>query len=375
MVLKIMNCKIKTRLKYILIIIICFSLTSKIEGIPQDYQKGQRPAKKITGKEGLTKTIETLLKTRNIKRFSIGETDMPVEDLFGIDIPKIFDCDSVIREYLDNAEGFAYYGSLSYEMEDKIRSEIEKDSLDMSVSVSSDSTADGMYFNYDLYGTKPVKIPIILKASDNSFSTTFDTTCLVKFEANIDLFLNSKKILSGPTGKGIGIRINKYSFELTSQPSFEEENNEENNEVEDADTAFVYEWRKNKILFSVGNDTLEAVPEKVSIYVISNWYLSASKSANSINTEEEADILTYEQLKKGKFKWEVSNYGSINTELILIPLIDKGDSISVIEKENTFNYKSDDLFSANDKDEISLCCNYSLKEGVNLKHKKKVTDR
>jgi hypothetical protein len=372
-----MNCKIKTRLKYILIIIICFSVTSKSEGISQDYQKGQRPAKKITGKEGLTKTIETLLKTRNIKLFSIGETDMSVEDLFGIDIPKIFDCDSVIREYLDKTEGFAYYGSLSYAMEDKIRSEIEKDSLDISVSVSSDSTADGMYFNYDFYGTKSVTIPIILKASDNSFSTTFDTTCLVKFEANIDLFLNSKKILSGPTEKGIGIRINKYSFELTSQPSFEEgeENNEENNEEEDADTAFVYEWRKNKILFTIGNDIQEAVPEKVSIYVISNWYLSASKSANSINTEDEADILTYEQLKKEKFKWEVSNYGSINTELILIPLIDKGDSISVIEKENTFNYKSDDLFSDNNKDEISLCCNYSLKEGVNLKHKKKVTHK
>ena len=372
-----MNFEIKSGFKFILILVLCLSVTFKIEGIPQEYQKGKRSVKKITGKEGVTQTIEALLKTRNIERFSIGETEISVEDLFGIDIPKIFVCDSAIREYLEEAEGFLYYGSLSNAMEEKIRSEIEEDSIEMFVYVNSDSTADGMYFNYDLYGTKPVTIPIILKASDNSFSTSFDTTCMAKFEANIDLFLNSKKILSGPTGKGIGIRINKYSFELTSQPSFEgeEENYEDNNEEEYADTSIVYEGRENKILFTLGNEILEAVPERVSISIISNWYLSASKSANSNDSEEEADILTYEQLKKGNFKWEVSNYGSINTGLILIPLIDKGDSISVIEKENTFNYKSNDLFSDDTNDEISLCCNYSLKEGVKLKHKKKATHR
>jgi hypothetical protein len=102
-----------------------------------------------------------------------------------------------------------------------IESKFDYDDGFLYVSVHSDTTEEGMYFNFSLAMKKPFSLPVVLNASDTSFSTSFDTICSVEFNADIDLFINTAVALSGKPSQAVQVRVNTFTFEVSSLPDDE----------------------------------------------------------------------------------------------------------------------------------------------------------
>jgi hypothetical protein len=343
---------------------------------PASEQPSEVPQKHGVKYAGLTKTLGNLLKTRTAKNFVIGAYEISMEDLIDTDIATLFDCDSVINNYLTKAGEGANYEMLSDAMENTIRGRFRSDEGTLFVNVSSDTTADGMFFNISVYRDKEVSIPILLSASDKSFSTSFDTTCTVKFESDIDLFIDAGKVNSGSDKDGVRVRINKFTFELTSGSDSEEQTDDSDcQDVENNDSSQFIPEPQNKIPFYVEDKKYSAGARCLSIYAISYWYLTPSAATDFVIDEGECYTLSFKQLEKGDFKWDNENLSSFSTSLVMIPAEEKWDSLAFAEKSSKFSYSVDDLFDGKGLEQISLCCDYFVKEGVTARNRKYLLKR
>jgi hypothetical protein len=320
---------------------------------------------------GLTKTLTNLLKTRTPKSFVIGAHEISMENLINKDITSLFDCDSVINNYLSTAGEGATYEMLSYELRNAISERFEGDDGTTFVIVNSDTISDGLFFNFSIYRDRPVSIPIVLNASDTSFSTSFDTTCTVKFEADIDIFLNTKKINKGSQGQGVGIRINKFIIELTSgsESDGQSDNTDCRNYDSDDTSRYIPEPQK-KIPFCLDGKKYSAAARCYSIYAISYWYLAPSDAKDFVIEEGQCYTLSYKQLEKGQFKWDNVNLSSFSTILTMIPSEERWDSLAFAEKSDEFSCFADNLFDSEGFEQLSFSGDYSLKDGVTVRNKK-----
>lgn len=305
---------------------------------------------------GLTKTLTNLLKTRTPKSFIIGDYEISMEDLIDTDITSLFDCDSIINSYLSEAGDGASYEMLSDVIKNRIWDRFDIDDGNLFITVSSDSTSEGFYINISIYRDRPVSIPIVLNASDTSFSTSFDTTCTVKFESDIDLFINAGKVNSGSEGEGVRIRINMFSFELTSDSEDEEQTDDSDNQnYESGDSSRYVPKLKGTIPFYLEGKKYSAAASSIAIDAISYWYLTPPNVTDFINDEDEACYtLSYKQLGDGQFKWSNPCLGSISASLIMIPAEEKWDSLAFEEKSSEFSYYVDNLFDDEGFEQISL---------------------
>jgi hypothetical protein len=320
---------------------------------------------------GLTKTLVSLLKTRSPANLAIGAFEISIEKLIGDNIMDVFDCDSVINKYISTAGEDATYEMLSNELKNTISERLERDDETLYVNVNSDTISDGLFINYSIYRDRPVSVPIVLIASDTSFSTSFDTTCTAKFEADIDIFLNTKIINSGSDGQGVQIRINKLSFELTSDSDSEEQDAECDTILNNKSEFLKHILKPGKtFLFNVKEKEYSAVVACLSVSAHSYWYLVPANAEDFVIDEGECYTLSYEQLEKGEFKWEEQNISSLKTSLMMIPANEKWDSLTVADNSEVFSYTVDDLFNDKGLEQISLCCDYWIKDGVTARNKK-----
>jgi hypothetical protein len=53
----------------------------------------------------------------------------------------------------------------------------------------------------------------------------------------------------------------------------------------------------------------------------------------------------------------------------MIPAEEQWDSLTFAEKSNGFSYIVDNLFDNEGLEQISLCCDYSVKDGVTVRNK------
>ena len=342
---------------------------------------GSKPLHEITQRKevkfaGLSKTLVHLLKTRTPKNFVIGAYEISMEDLIDADIATVFDCDSVIANYMSEADEAATYEMLSDVLKNRIYDRLASDDGSLFVNVSSDSTSDGLYINFSIFKDRSVSLPIILNASDTSFSTSFDTTCTVKFESDIDLFINAGKVNSGFTKDGVSIRINKLSFELTSGSDSEGlTDNIDCQDYESGNSSRYVPKPQKTIPFYLAGKKYSAAARCFSIYAISYWYLTPPDATDFVIDEGQCHTLSYEQLEKGEFKWDNEYLSSFSTCLTMIPAEEKWDSLAFAEKSNGFTYTVDNLFDDNGLEQISLCCDNWIKDGVTARNKKFVLKR
>jgi hypothetical protein len=325
---------------------------------------------------GLTRTVVNLLKTRTPKSFNIGAYEISMEDLIDTDIATLFDCYSIINNYLSVAGEEANYEMLSDAMKNAILGRFKWDDGTLFVNVTSDTTSDGMFFNFSVYRDISVSIPIVLNASDTSFSTSFDTTCTVKFESDIDLFLNTNKVNKGSKGDGVRIRINKLSFELISRSDSEDPTDESDcQNYESGDSSRYMPKPQKTIPFYLKGKKYSAAARCFSVSAISYWYLTPPDATDFVVDEGECYTLTYKQLEKGDFKWDNENLSSFSATLVMIPAEERWDSLAFTEKSQEFSYTVDNLFDDEGVEQISLCCDYALKEGVTLRNRKYLLKR
>ncbi len=320
---------------------------------------------------GLTRTIVSLLKTRTPGSIVIGSNEFSVEDLFSTDIASIFDCDSVISSYLTEAGENASYGILSDALRNSIMDRIKEEDGDMFVHISSDTIPGGMFFNFYVNICKPVTIPVMLAASDSSFSTSFDTICTAEFETDLDLFIDAGMVNSGKEKDGLSIRINRFSFELTSDPEAGDLAYENGCQDDESGGTFDFTGEPEMVFpFFIEGNQFTATARCLSLYAKSYWYLSPEEE-NSFDIDEgESYTLTYGQLEKGDFQWDDVNLSSFRADLALMPAGEKWDSQSFAGKGNEFSYWADDLFSDDGNEQVYLCCNFEVSGLVTVRKSK-----
>jgi hypothetical protein len=323
--------------------------------------------------EGLTKTLASLLKARIPRNIVVGAYEISLENLIDDDIAAVFDCDSMIMQYLSEAGDEATYGMLSYEMSHLIERRFEYNDGYLYVDVFSDTTADGMYFNISISRGKPVSLPIALHASDTSFSTSFDTTCTVAFYADIDLFINAEMAIADSQSRATQVRINTFTFEISSNPDEEILQNDcFSGEYETDDLSVLIHYPPGIIPFDIEGKSYSAAARCFSLYAKSFWFLSPSDAGDCVVDDGVSHTLNFEQIEKGDFIWEESHYSSLEAILVMIPSDEEWDSLSVSESRAEFQYAVDDLFDENSLEKISLCCNFYLKEGITARKRKYV---
>jgi hypothetical protein len=322
--------------------------------------------------EGLTKTLANLIKIRTPRSFVIGAYEISPERLIDDNIAAVFDCDSVISQYLSAAGDGATYGMLSYEMSRAIESRFIYDDGYLYVNVISDTTANGMYFNISLTRGKPVSLPVVLHASDTSFSTSFDTTCTVVFNTDIDLYVNAALAIADSQNRATQVRINNLTFEISSDPDEEFPPDCFDGEDESDDFSALIQNPPRFIPFDLDGKPYCAAARCFSMVAKTYWYLSPADASDDVVDEGLSHTLTFEQIENGNFRWSESHYSSLEADLIMLPIDEDWDSLSVSENRAEFQYVVDDLFSESSTEQISLCCNFWIGEGVTARNRKYV---
>jgi hypothetical protein len=317
---------------------------------------------------GLTKTLANLLKIRTPETILLGAYEIDPEKLIDDDLAEVFDCDSVIMQYLSDEEEIATYEMLSYEMRQTIESRLTNEESFLYVDVMSDTTASGMFFNITVNMSRPVSIPVVFNASDSSFYTAFDTTCTVEFNADIDLFVDAELALKDSASRATTIRINNFTTELYSVPWDEFEYYE----------CFDCDW--DSINYSaLTEDSLKVIPFIINdipfnasevcfvLYAKTFWYLSPSDPNSYFTDEGETPVLSFEQIEKGEFNWEKSHLSALETAMVMIPATGSRDSLEASENRAIFQYTVDDLFDRESLEQIGLHSDSYINEGATLR--------
>jgi hypothetical protein len=320
---------------------------------------------------GLTKTLSNLLKTRTPRSFGIGAYEISMESLIDKEIASLFDCDSVIDNFLSETGDEATYEMLSDKLKNAILDRFDGEDGSLFVNIISDTTVEGLHFNFAIYRDRPVILPIVLNASDSCFSTSFDTTCTVKFEVDIDLFINISLANSGSGSQAARIRINKFVFELTSNPDPEDQLHDYDCEdYEKHDHSKYVQKPQRPISFNIEGDNYSAAARCFDVFACSYWYLTPEDATDFVENEEQCYTLSFDQLEKGEFKWDNIYLSSFLVDLIMIPEVEKWDSIAFENNSSGFHYSVDNLFDDSGLEQISLCCNYWVKDSVTARNKK-----
>lgn len=321
---------------------------------------------------GLTQTLANLLKTRSPEKLIVGAFEISLEDLIDDDIATVFDCDSVISRYLDEAGDGATYGVLSYEMSRAIESRFVYNDGYLYVNIFSDTTAKGMYFNISISRGKPVTIPLVLHASDTSFATSFDTTLTAVFYADIDLFVNAALAIADSQSRATQVRINTFTFEVFSGSEEEFPHNDCYESESGEDFSAIIQNAPKEIPIEIEGKPYKAAMRCFSLYAKTYWHLSPADADDFAVEEGVSHTLTFEQIEKGNFLWDESYVSLLKTDLVMIPANEDWDSISYSENRSEFQYVVDDLFDETSVENISLGGNVWMKEGVTARSGKYV---
>jgi hypothetical protein len=354
--------------------ILCFIVALLINGILVTVLQAQRSdTLKQQGIKftGLTQTLTNLLKARSPKSIIVGAYKISLEDLIDDDIEAVFDCDSVISQYLAEAGDGATYGMLSYEMSRTMESRFVYDEGYLYVNIFSDTTAEGMYFNISIIRGKPVTIPVVLHTSDTGFSTSFDTTITVVFNADIDLFVNAAQAIADSQSRATRVRINTFTFEITSNPEEDFLNDDcSDSEPEEVEEYSAYIENSPKFIpFEIKGKQYCAIPRCFSIYAKTYWYLNPTDTESIVVDEGESYTLSFEQIERGDFIWEESYFSSLRLDLVMLPVDEDWDSIANSDSRATFQYVVDDLFDETSLEQITLCCDFWVIEGTDRSKK------
>jgi len=320
---------------------------------------------------GLTNTLTSLLKTRNRQPAMIGSYEADPESMIVNDLASVFSCDSIISQYLDADGENASYGMLAYELGREIESRFDNNDGYVNVDVDSDTTADGMFFNFSIHAEKPVSVPVIFTASDSSFSTRFDSLCTAEFNADIDLFVDVSMTEKDSLTRAISIRFNTFTVGLSSVPWDEFEYHD------------CFACEPDSVFYSalaadtthLFGATIEGQPYNAALqcfilYVQSFWYLNPTDTVSFYGDEYIPPTLTYEQIEKGDFTWEVSHLSTLETGIVMLPAHEKWSSVAESENREQFHFSVDDLFNVESLELFSLCCNHYIEDGVTFRREK-----
>lgn len=325
---------------------------------------------------GLTKKLTSLLNSRSQHTILLGANEISLENLVDDNIAAVFDCDSVIGEYLSSAGEDATYEMLGYEMTKTIESRFVYDDGFLYVNIFPEATGDNMHFNISISRGLEVSVPVVFNASDSSFSTAFDTTCTLEFNADIDLFVDAGLALKDSVSRATSIRINTFTVELYSTPWDDFEYHEcFDCDLDEIDYQGLTEDSLRLFPFIIDGRLYNATPRCFVLYAKSFWYLSPADAPEILEDEETAHTLSFEQIEKGNFTWEEFQLSALESVIVMLPADESWNSLPTSENRAIFQYTVDDLFDGESLEQIWLYSEIHIDEDVTLRSRSFTPDR
>jgi len=243
--------------------------------------------------DGLTGTIENLLKSRETTKVVIGSYGYCIEDFIDDDINELYSCDSLLNEYLENNDN-CNYERLSEIIRENIVNHIDDKSATLYVFSDASEEGNNVYISIGLNFNKKILLPFYLETDNGEVKVSLTIPCTIECNVLMNLDVDSDKVINDSALRGTSISIDQ--FEISIQL------------CED-------EWdRKGCVLYEDNLYVLSVLEHTVNIDLY--WFL-CDKEGNYLEDEK----TTYEQLSNGDYKWilnsisEVAILGEISTEL------------------------------------------------------------
>lgn len=355
-----------TRLFLIVVLLVHGIVYEPLNGQPAD-----TPRQQGVKFQGLTKTLTSLLNARPSSSIFLGAHEISLEKLVDDNIAAVFDCDSVIGDYLTKAGEDATYEMLAYEMTKTIESRFVYDDGFLYVNILPEAAGDSMHFNISVSRGLEVSVPVIFDASDSSFATAFDTTCTLEFNADIDLFVDTGLALKDSASRATSIRINTLTVELYSTPWDDFEYHEcFDCDWDEIDYKAMSEDTVRLFPFIIDRRLYNAAHRCFILYAKSFWYLNPADSPVFTEDEEPNPTLSFEQIENGNFAWEEAQLSTLESVIVMLPADEKRDSLPVSENRAIFQYAVDDLFDSESLEQIWLYSDIHIDENVTLRKRK-----
>jgi hypothetical protein len=243
-------------------------------GLAFPAEPGATASKKIPY-DGLTGTIEKLLRAREIPEVVLGSYGYSVEDFIDDDINELFSCDSSLAEYL-NGDGTCYYEHFSSIIEDSIRAALDDKSATAYAIVDASEEGSRVDLSIAIEYSKNLLLPIYLETVDGEVKASFAIPSTIRFGVSMSLEIDSDKVLADSVLKGTAIGIDR--FEISIEP------------YEDAG--------KSEASVLYNNDLCGFTMLDNAAIISLNWNL-CDKEGNYLGDSK----LTYEQLCDGEYTW------------------------------------------------------------------------
>lgn len=325
---------------------------------------------------GLTKTLTSLLNARPSSTIFLGADEISLENLVDDNLAAVFDCDSVIGEYLSSAGEDATYEMLASEMIRTIESRFVYDDGFLYVNILAESAGDSMHFNISINRGLELSVPVLFNASDSSFATAFDTTCTLEFNADIDLFVDAGMAVKDSASRATSVRINTFTVELYSTPWDEfEYHGCFDCDLDEIDYQAMTEDPPGLFPFIIDGRQYNAAHRCFVLYAKSFWYLNPAEAPVYTEDEETNPTLSFEQIEKGDFTWEEARLSAMESVIVMLPVDENWNSLPESENLAIFQYTVDDLFDGESLEQIWLSSDIHIDENVTLRRRKYTPDR
>lgn len=260
--------------------------------------------------DGLTGTIENLLKSREKTKVVIGSCGYCIEDFID-NINELYSCDSLLNEYLENNEN-CNYEQLSEIIRENIIRHIDDKSATLYIFSDASEEGNNVYISIGLNYKKKVLLPFYLETDNGEVKVSLTIPCEIEFNILVNIKVESDKVINDSALRGTSISIDQFKISIQSGED---------------------EWdRKGCVLYKDNLYAISILENNVNIDLY--WFL-CDKEGNYIEDEK----TTYEQLSNGEYKWILYSI----SEFTII-----GEIFTEIENDENnlrINYSSNDLIT------------------------------
>ena len=265
----------KSKTCSLLLVLLCGSLAFPVE-------PGDAASRKIPY-DGLTGTIEKLLRAREVPKVVLGSYGYAIEGFIDDDINELFSCDSLLAEYLNTDES-CDYEHFSAIIEDAIQAALDDKSASAYAFVNASEEGNRVYLSIAIEYSKNLLLPIYLETVNGEVKASFAIPSTIRFDVSMNLEIDSDKVLADSVLRGTAIGIDRFAISI--EP------------YED-------EWKSEaSILYK--NDLYDFTLLEKAATVDLSWTL-CDKEGNYLEDTK----LTYEQLGNGEYSWVLSAMGEI----------------------------------------------------------------
>jgi hypothetical protein len=264
---------------------------------------------------GLTGTLENIIKSRPNHKIAIGSYSVLVDDLVDDDIAALITCDTALNAYLNESEECNYW-----QFSEIIRRTIADNFNDKSGFLhadveASEEDASAIYISIAIEYGRTMLLPVHIETVDGELKVSFTVPCTVEYSMAVNFEIDSEQVLNGTEGQGVSIEIEYLTINLKTVDG---------------------EW--NHKLDIVHMDNVYAVSiSDFDVDASFNWYLRGLEG-----DDPDAGCLSYERLGNGEYSWQLDAWSGMSFSIST----DETDDENILAI--ALRYGSDDLSASQD---------------------------